>query len=90
MYRLIFKLFCQAVYPEGVTTNRFWIFEKSRITPYSLSDLYQNWIVNVQYYALTALQILRKPTKACANYLQFFYLKCARQRKTYKENKTEL
>ena len=52
-----------------MTTNCLWIFETLRITP--LSDLYQNWTVNVQYYIPNALQILSKSTKAHVSYYNF-------------------
>ena len=58
--------------------------------PCSLSDLYQNWPVNVQYYPLTAFQILSKSTKACMSYCGFSIVCETKKKKIlkYKENKT--
>ena len=73
-------------YPGGVTTNHLWIFEKSRITLLFFSDLYQNWTANVQYYALTALQILSKSTKAHASYYNFSKVCEMKKKKKIKKN----
>ena len=48
-----------------------------------MSDLYQNWFVNMQYYVLTALQILSKLTKADVSYYNFSKV-CETQKKKIK------
>ena len=57
-----------------------------------MSDLYQTWTANVQYYALTAIQILSKSTKAHASYYELFKVYETKKKKIkaekYGENKT--
>ena len=57
-FRLIFKLFCQAVYPAGMITNCFNLHFLKNYTLLCLCDLYENWTVNVLYYALTNLNYI--------------------------------